>query len=151
MEENRQHFGILCFIISRKVKAFWNTEMQNWNAKKICAACGEGAVMDQKCQVWFAKFRAGDFSLDDAPQLGRLVQVDSDQTDINREQSTFCHAGDSWYTQNTEINKVIGKNGRCVFYVTEKTKQTFWPTQYITQQCEFVHSNDIHFIKKPFF
>ena len=25
------------------------------------------------------KFRAGDFSLDDAPQLGRRVEVDSDQ------------------------------------------------------------------------
>ena len=37
--------------------------------------------MDQKCQVWFAKFRAGDFSLNDAPQLGRLVQVDSNQTE----------------------------------------------------------------------
>ena len=31
------------------------------------------------CQKWFAKFRAGDFSLDDAPQLGRPVEVDSDQ------------------------------------------------------------------------
>ena len=28
------------------------TEMQ----KKICAVCGEGAVTDQTCQKWFAKF-----------------------------------------------------------------------------------------------
>ena len=40
---------------------------------------GEGAVTDQTCQKWFAKFRAGDFSLDDAPQLGRPVEVHSDQ------------------------------------------------------------------------
>ena len=39
----------------------------------------EGAVTDRKCQRWFAKFRAGDFSLDDAPQSGRPVEVDSDQ------------------------------------------------------------------------
>ena len=47
--------------------------------KKICAVYGEGAVTDQTCQRWFAKFRAGGFSLDDAPWSGRLVEVDSDQ------------------------------------------------------------------------
>ena len=40
---------------------------------------GEGAVTDQTCQMWFVKIRAGDFSLDDAPRLGRPVEVDSDQ------------------------------------------------------------------------
>ena len=37
---------------------------------------GEGAVTDRMCQKWFAKFRAGDFSLDNAPQSGRPVEVD---------------------------------------------------------------------------
>ena len=41
----------------------------------------EGAVTDQTCQKWFVKFYAGDFSLDDAPLLGRQVEVDSDQTE----------------------------------------------------------------------
>ena len=36
-------------------------------------------MTDRTCQKWFAKFRAGDFSLDDAPRLGRPVEVDSDQ------------------------------------------------------------------------
>ena len=31
------------------------------------------------CQKWFAKVHAGDFSLHDAPQSGRPVEVDSDQ------------------------------------------------------------------------
>ena len=44
--------------------------------KRICAVYGEGAVTDQK---WFVKFHSGDFSLDDAPQSGRQVEVDSDQ------------------------------------------------------------------------
>ena len=57
----------------------------NWNAKKtICAVYGEGAVTDQMCQKWFAKFHAGDFSLDDAPRLGRPVEVDSDEIEILR-------------------------------------------------------------------
>ena len=51
------------------------TEMQ----KKICAVYGEGAVTDQMCQKWFAKFCAGDFSPDNAPWSGRPVEVDSDQ------------------------------------------------------------------------
>ena len=50
------------------------TEIQ----KKICAVYGEGAVADRTCQKWFAKFRAGDFSLDNAPRSGRPVKVDSD-------------------------------------------------------------------------
>ena len=39
----------------------------------------EGAVTDQTCQKWSAKFRAGDYSLDDAPWLGRPVEVDRNQ------------------------------------------------------------------------
>ena len=35
--------------------------------KKICAVYG-GAVTDRTCPMWFAKFRAGDFLLDSAPQ-----------------------------------------------------------------------------------
>ena len=35
--------------------------------KNICAVYGEHAVTNQTCQKWFAKFHAGDFSLDDAP------------------------------------------------------------------------------------
>ena len=45
--------------------------------KKMCAVYGEGAVTDQTCQKWFVKFRAGDFSLDNAPRSGRQVEVDS--------------------------------------------------------------------------
>ena len=47
--------------------------------KKICAVYGEGAVTDRTRQKWFATFHAGDFSLDDAPWLGRPVEGDSDQ------------------------------------------------------------------------
>ena len=50
--------------------------------KKICAVYGEGAVTDQTCQKWFVKFCARDFSLDDDPQSGRPVEVDSDQIEI---------------------------------------------------------------------
>ena len=48
---------------------------------------GEGAVTDQTCQNWFAKFRAGDFLLGDAPQSGRPVEVARDQTETLTENS----------------------------------------------------------------
>ena len=60
------------------------TEIQ----KKICAAYGEGAVTDQTCQKWFAKFHAGDFLLDAALRSSRPVEVGRDQikTIINNNQ-----------------------------------------------------------------
>ena len=36
-------------------------------------------MTERTCQKWFAKFRAGGFSLDEAPWSGRPVEVDSDQ------------------------------------------------------------------------
>ena len=47
--------------------------------KKICAVYGESTVTDRTCQMWFMKFHAGDFSLEDAPQSGRPVEVDGNQ------------------------------------------------------------------------
>ena len=46
--------------------------------RKIRAAYGEGVMTDRTRQKWSVKFHAGDFSLDDAPQSGRPVEVDSD-------------------------------------------------------------------------
>ena len=74
MEGKSNIFGILSFIIYFK-KGKNATE----TPKKICAVSGESAVTDRMCQKWFAKFRAVDFSLDDAPRSGRPVEVDSDQ------------------------------------------------------------------------
>ena len=71
--EEKQHFRHTILYYFKKGKNA--TEMQ----KKICAVYGEGAVTDRTCQKWFAKFCAGDFSLDDAPRSGRPVEVDNDQ------------------------------------------------------------------------
>ena len=53
MEEKRNIFSILCFIVSRKV----NVQLKC--KKEICAVCGEGAVTEGMCQKWFTKFHAG--------------------------------------------------------------------------------------------
>ena len=72
MEEDTQHFWHIMLYYFKKGKKV--AEMQ----KKTYAVYREGAVTDRMCQKWFAKFRAGDFSLDDAPQSGRPVEVGSD-------------------------------------------------------------------------
>ena len=75
------------------------------------------------------KFCAGDFSLENAPQQGRPVDVDRDQIETLIENN---QVGDSWHTQNIQINKVIGENEKknISFILQKKTKPTFWPTQY---------------------
>ena len=40
--------------------------------------------------------------------------------DINWEQSTLYHVGDSWQTQNIQINKVIGESDTCLLFYAEK-------------------------------
>ena len=74
-----------------------NTKKQH-TQKKICAVYGEGAVTDQMCQNWFAKFHAGDFSLDDASRLGRPVEVDSNQIETLIENNQLYHVGDRQHT-----------------------------------------------------
>ena len=40
---------------------------------------GEGTVTNGTCQKWLAKFHAGGFSMDNAPQSGRPADVYSNQ------------------------------------------------------------------------
>ena len=77
MEDDMQHFQHIMLYYFKKGENATETQ------KKICAVYGEGAVTDQTCQKLFSKFCAGDFLLDDAPRLGRQVEVDSDPSDIN--------------------------------------------------------------------
>ena len=74
MEDKKQRFWHIMLYYFKKGENATETQ------KKVCAVYGEGAVTDQTCQKWFAKFCAGDFSLDDAPRSGRPVEVDSDQS-----------------------------------------------------------------------
>ena len=78
MEENMQHFWHIMPYYFKKGKNATETQ------KKICAVYGEGAVTAQMYQKCFAQFCAGDFLLDDAPKLGRPVEVDGDQIETLR-------------------------------------------------------------------
>ena len=78
------NFIKLCFIILRKVK----TQQKHKKRPVQCDLFLE-KVSDGTCQKWFAKFQAGDFSLNDAPWLGRPVEVDSDQIEALTENNHY--------------------------------------------------------------
>ena len=84
MEDDMQHFWHIILYYFKTGKSATATQ------KKMCAVYGEGTVTDQTCQKWFAKFCAGDFSLDDAAWWGRPVEVDSDQTKKLIENNKHC-------------------------------------------------------------
>ena len=50
---------------------------------------GEGAVTGQMCQKGFAKFCAKHFSLDNAPQLSRAVELVADQIETLIEDNQY--------------------------------------------------------------
>ena len=68
MGKNKQHF-------QHSMLYYFKKEKTQLKCKKICAVHREGAVTDRMSQKWFVKFRAGDFLLDEAAQLGRPVEV----------------------------------------------------------------------------
>ena len=108
MEEKKQHFRHIMLYYIKKGKN--TTETQ----KKICAVYGEGAVTDRTCQKWFAKFHAGDFSLDDAPRSGRPVEVDSDQIETiieNNQRYTTREMGDTLKMSKSSIENHLHQLG----------------------------------------
>ena len=98
------------------------TEVQ----KKICDVYGEAAVTDQMCQKWFVKFHAGDFSLDDAPGLGTLVEIDSDQIETLIENNQCYTMWEITDMLKISISIMLLVKMKTVFFILQKkTKRTF--------------------------
>ena len=127
MEENTQILSISCFIISRKLK----TQLKLKKKKKdLCHVwrrrCDWLNVSKVVCKISWYYWHFGQiiFCCGAVLGIGRCLAEPLAST----HQKPI--AGNSQHTQNIQINKVIGENEKCVFYFTEKTKRTFWPTQY---------------------
>ncbi|XP_053976446.1 histone-lysine N-methyltransferase SETMAR-like [Hylaeus volcanicus] len=73
MEENKVHFRHLMLFYYRK-----GTNATQ-PANKICAVYGEGAVAERMARKWFAKFKDGNFNLEDEVRSGRPSTTDKDQ------------------------------------------------------------------------
>ena len=110
--------------------------------KKICAAYEEGAVTDQMYQRQFAKFHAGDFSLDNAPWSGTKESTNKCSWSWDDQIQTLIE-NNQCYTKQEIANilkisksmKLLVKMKKCVFYFMEKTKQTVYPTQKNVRFC----------------
>lgn len=70
MEENKIHFRHLMLFYFRKSKNAVQA------TKKICNIYGDNAVAESTVRKWFARFKNGDFNLEDQERLGRPSIVD---------------------------------------------------------------------------
>ena len=79
------------------------------------------------CQKWFANLRARDFSLDDdAPWLGRPVEVDSDQIKRLIEKNHYSRQEiDSRHIQNIKSIKLLVKMKNVSFILWKKLNGLF--------------------------
>ncbi|GFY07307.1 histone-lysine N-methyltransferase SETMAR [Trichonephila clavipes] len=86
MESDTQHFRHILLFYYRKGK---NAVLAR---KKLTDVYGEGVLTVRQCQNWFAKFRSGNFDVEDAPRSGRPVEADKDAikalVDANRRITT---------------------------------------------------------------
>jgi len=64
MEENKVHFRHLMFFFYRKGKNITQA------ANKTCTVYGESAIAERTVRKWFARFKAGDFNLEDQERPG---------------------------------------------------------------------------------
>ena len=99
------------------------------HTKKICAVYGEGAMTGRTCQKWFAKFHSGNFLLDNAPWLGRPVEVDSDEIETlteNGQRSALREIAE--ILEISKSTKLLVKN--VSFILWKKVNRLLRPTQY---------------------
>lgn len=72
MESEKQHFRHILLFYYRKGKNAVQAR------KKLSDVYGEDVLTERQCQNWFAKFRCGNFDVEDAPRSGRPVEADED-------------------------------------------------------------------------
>jgi len=71
MEVNNEHYRHILLYYFKKGKRAAEAH------KKICGIYGDDALTERVCQKWFAKFRSGDFDVNDAPRSGRPTEINS--------------------------------------------------------------------------
>ena len=137
MEENKWRFWHIMLYYFKKGKN--TTETHKKHLCSLWRSLGplyyeEGAVTDQMCQKWFARFHAGDWSLDDAPRSGRQVEVDSDQIETlteNNQCYTMWEIAD--ILKISKSIKLLVKMKNVCFILWQKMKQTFWSSESFMQ------------------
>lgn len=82
--------------------------------KKIYRLYGDDALTERVCQKWFAKFRSGNFSMNDASRSGRSTEIESDDikaiVDVNPTQ-TVREIATRLKISHTSVEKHLHKIG----------------------------------------
>lgn len=71
MEINNVHYRHILLYYFKKGKRAADAH------KKICRVYGDDALTERVCQKWYAKFRSGNFDVNDAPRSGRPTEITS--------------------------------------------------------------------------
>ena len=66
----KQHFQHLLFFTFYQVK---KAAEAAWD---ICMVCGKGVIGESTARKWFAKFKNGNFDINDMPHSGRSFKFD---------------------------------------------------------------------------
>ena len=73
--------------------------------EKICAIYGEDTLLKSAARKWFARFRAGNFNVNDEPRSGRPITEKSDEIMVKVERNKQCeHCGDCQGTRHRTQN-----------------------------------------------
>ena len=68
----KQHFPHLLFFV------FYRGQKAAEADRDICMVYGEGVIGESTARKWFAKFKNGNFDIDDTPRSGRPSEFDKD-------------------------------------------------------------------------
>jgi len=99
-------------------------------ANAICLVYGEGVVSPRTCQNWFARFKAGNFNLEDEERSGRPQELQSDELeallDEDPRQSTRELALRLNVDQSTIVRRLhdLGKINKSGKWVPHKLTET---------------------------
>lgn len=97
--------------------------------KAICSVYGEDALEERTCRNWFARFKSGDFDLNDKDRSGRPLEADDDALEqLLREdprQSTSELALQLLVTSRTVLNRLhaLGKVQKIGKWVPHKLSE----------------------------
>ncbi|GBN71226.1 Histone-lysine N-methyltransferase SETMAR [Araneus ventricosus] len=73
MELSRQQIGTIMYY------EFRNKLSATKCHQKMCGSLGINTVSNDEVKVWFRKFKAGNFDIEDEPRSGRPIEVDCEQ------------------------------------------------------------------------
>ncbi|XP_014614921.1 PREDICTED: histone-lysine N-methyltransferase SETMAR-like, partial [Polistes canadensis] len=73
LRRQKKHFRHLLFF------AFHRGQKVAEAARDICDGYGEGVISESTARKWFAKFKNGDFNVDDMPRSGRPSEFDEER------------------------------------------------------------------------